>query len=462
MAHRTICHQRKTSFNKNNIFIFRLVNNYPVGKPHYLFGQDLDEPHLTTKENQLFYKGDKLFGLIQLAILCPVNLKNPFLPIRNKNKRSIVPTCYTCGYKSLKSAKINQCNHTKCQRAIYGTYCISEIEYSLSLGYEILKVFSILFYKQSVPLLKKFISLLAYDKLKSSGFPSNTLDEKDAYCKYLNSKMSLTEIGVPLTPDQICYNWQKREFAKLALNSFLGKFSQTNDKPLTKVVSSQEEISDYFYSKAYEITDILALNKFSCQIQIKNKKNTLLLPNRNSNCVIGAHVVAFARQFMHQQMAILEAAGAKLFYTDTDSLIFSLKKTQDIPVKISPAFGDFKFEIDGTILSYYSLGPKNFALQYVDKNGQFGTVVKLRGLTLSNAANENLIDTSVYELFLDKTLKSKIVKMSIPQVRVRSSKLTKSRKLCFQKKFFFNTLHAKRIVTKTCPNYFSLPYGFKE
>ena len=68
-----------------------------------------------------------------------------------QRKKSIAPSCFTCGFRSLKSAKINACKHLPNERAISGTYCIPEIEYALSLGYKILKVFSILLYKISLP-----------------------------------------------------------------------------------------------------------------------------------------------------------------------------------------------------------------------------------------------------------------------------------------------------------------------
>lgn len=440
-----------------------MENSFPIGKPEYFFGQDINDINFEIRNNEIYFQNQRAHGLIQVALLCPSDLKNPFILIRNKDKRSVAPNCFTCGYKSLKTAQINTCKHSTFEKAIKGTYCLTEIEYALSLGYQILKVFSILLYKQSSNILHKYVSLLGFEKLKSSGYPSTETDKK-AYCKYLNSKMNLKSLGLLFEPKIVFSDSHKREFAKLALNSFLGKFSQSIDKPLQKIVSSENEIAKYFYSKTYEITDIFCLNKFFCQIEVQRKRKTLLQPNLSSNCVIGAQIVALARQFMHKKMIELESIGGTLYYSDTDNLIFALKKTLKNPLQMSSAFGDFKYEIppDCKIFSFYSLGPKNYSISYKDNNGISSNIVKLRGITLSNVSNKNIIDTSVYDTFLANALKKKFIQIGIPQLRLRSSKYTKTKSSSFQKSFFSNSLEAKRIIDKKSQNYLTHPFGYKK
>lgn len=390
-------------------------------------------------------------------------MKNPFLLIRNKTNKSVAPTCFTCGYKSLKTAKINSCKHSKIERSIYGTYCVSEIEYALSLGYKLVKIFSILNYKESYPILHQFVTLLGFEKLKASGYPSD-ISDKNEFCNYLNQKMKFAQIGLELKPTMLNYNNKKREFAKLALNSFLGKFSQCNNKSFHKLVSSENEIAKYFYSKTFEIKSIFCYNQYFCHIEVDRKRKTLIKPNLSANCVIGAQIVAFARQFMHEKMMELEGLGATIYYSDTDNLIFALKKWQQNPLSISPAFGDFKYEIpkESTILSYFSLGPKNYAIQFKDVNGSYGNIVKLRGMTLTNAFNENIIDTEVYNNFLNNALKKKHIQIGIPQVRFRSSKVTKTKAFVFQKTFFSNAIQSKRIVNKSSNNFLTYPFGYHQ
>ena len=428
-----------------------MIHSFPVGPGKYLFGEEAK--HLSYESGEILYKNQKIQGLIQLSILCPQNLTNPFLLIRNKNKRSIAPNCYLCGYKSLNSSKINSCKHKPIQRAINGTYCISEINFALKLGYKIFKIFSAFIYETSDPILREFISLLGFEKLTSSKFDKTfNLVEMKKNMFFEND----------LVPDSFNENPEKRNFTKLALNSFLGKFSQRSDRLITKLVSSEEEISKYFYSKTFNISEIFALNKYFCHVQLKRKRKTLNLPNVRTNCILGAQVVAFARQFMHEKMIELENLNAKIMYIDTDCLIFSLKKSQKIPFKISPCFGDFKFEIpeEFLITSYYSLGPKNFAIQYKNDQNQLKDIVKLRGVTLKNEINSKRVDSKIYDIYLKQFLSNKLIKKSIPQVRNVISKHKNLKEQKFQKVFFSNSIKSKRIINKKNVNLNSFPFGF--
>ena len=419
----------------------------------YIFGEETK--FISIEEGRLCYQKKEFSGLIQLAIICPQNLKNPFLLIRNKNKLSVAPNCFTCGFKSLQNAKINSCKHNFFERAIKGTYCVSEINFALKLGYEVLKIFSCLVFEKSEPILRDFISLIGFEKITSSKFdPSFNLKE-------ISKNMFFSK---QLSPESFKENVQKRNFSKLILNSFLGKFSQRSDRTINKIISNEEELSKYFYSKTVQISDIFAINQHFCQIQLKKRRKTLINPNLRTNCIVGAHVVSFAREFMHQKILDLEKINAKLFYIDTDSLIFTLKRDQEIPFKISPCFGDFKFEIPQNckILSFFSLGPKNFAVKFENESGVTKDLIKLRGITLSNEINNKILDSKIYDFYLKQFLKSKKHKIEIPQVRSKLSKYKKIKLQKFQKVFFSNSIKSKRIINKQCKNLSSFPYGYCE
>ena len=428
-----------------------MIHSFPVGPGQYLFGQEANL--LSYETGEIIYKNQKIQGLIQLSILCPQNLTNPFLLIRNKNKRSIAPNCYICGYKSLPSSKINSCKHKPIERAIKGTYCISEINFALKLGYKILKIFSAFIYENSEPILRDFISLLGFEKLTSSKYDQSfDLDE-------IKNKMFFAN---DLIPQSFNENPEKRNFTKLALNSLLGKFSQRSDRLITKLVNSEEEVSKYFYSKTFNISEIFAVNKFFCHLQIKRKTKTLTVPNVRTNCIFGAQVVAFARQFMHEKMIELENLNSKIMYIDTDCLIFSLKKSQKMPFKISPCFGDFKFEIPEQYLitSFYCLGPKNFAIQFKNEKNELKDIVKLRGVTLKNEINSKLVDPQIYDFYLKHFLSNTTIKKSIPQVKNVISKHKNLKEQKFQKVFFSNSIKSKRIINRKSKNLDSFPFGF--
>lgn len=97
-------------------------------------------------------------------------------------------------------------------------------------------------------------------------------EQKDAICKSINDKMEFDNLGLSLNPDNVKPETCARSFEKLALNSILGKFSQRNDLPFHKIVSSPKEINQYFYNKTHRITNIFAINSTFCQLQIEHKK----------------------------------------------------------------------------------------------------------------------------------------------------------------------------------------------
>jgi hypothetical protein len=436
------------------IFLFRLIHSYPVGPSEYLYGEQTEQ--LTFETGEILFQNNQTSGLIQLSILCPQNLKNPFLLIRtkkiNSKERSIAPNCYACGFNPVQKS-INSCKHEINERAIQGTYCISEINFALKLGYQILKIFSAIVYKSSRPILRDFISILGFEKLTSCKFDPN-FDLRE-----MKQKMFFEQ---ELHPQLFKENLQKRNFTKLALNSFLGKFSQKSDKPISKLVSSKEDVTKLFYSKTFSISEIFAINQHFCHVKLERKRKTLIPPNPKTNCILGAHVVAFARQFMHEKMMELENLNAKIMYTDTDSLIFTLKKNQILPFKISPCFGDFKFEIPNEfkIVSFYSLGPKNFSIKYETTEGILKDIIKLRGITLKNEVNKKLIDSEMYDIYLQNYLLNKKIKFSVPQVRSRISKHKNIRTHRFTKVFFTNSINSKRIIDKKNVNLNSFPFGF--
>lgn len=427
-----------------------------------MFGDEITEDRVDWNKGYIQVDGQKIQGIIHLSILCQQNELYPFLPIRNNGKRSICANCFTCGKKSLKSYSVNKCKHSLIQRAIVGNYTIEEINYALSLGYKIIKIFEIMYYTEKTKLFEDFIKLLAFRKIKSSKlFEEDDSDQiKLQKCNIINQKMQFTE-GFKLQPENVKDDPNSRNFAKLALNSFLGKFSQRSDKSFNVIVSSLKEIEKYFHSKTFAIKDLFAINSHYCQIEVEYKRKTLVKPSKKTNVVIGSHVTAFARIFLHQSLKKLLQNGIKVFMTDTDNFIISKRIDQDLPFEISQSFGDFHYELplNAEIESFFSLGPKNYSISY-KIDGKLFKIVKLRGVSLRNICNDSSIDTKLYEDYLNSALNRKPQKKLIPQVRLRTSKFNKTSKLKFEKVFFRNSILSKRIINPKCKNLSSFPFGF--
>jgi hypothetical protein len=93
-----------------------------------------------------------------------------------------------------------------------------------------------------------------------------------------------------LTPTNVKFNLQKRNFYKLYCNALFGKFSERNDKNQTLFASTSKEIEEIFFSDK-KIEDIYCINDKICEVSVC--PNVFKLnPNRKSNCYLGAEITA--------------------------------------------------------------------------------------------------------------------------------------------------------------------------
>ncbi len=90
-------------------------------------------------------------------------------------------------------------------------------------------------------------------------------------------------------------------------------------------------------------------------------------------------------------MQKLQRLGARVYYSDTNSVIFDAPKRlgKNALAKLfnigSKAYGGHKFEIEGEILSLVVAELKNYALRYFDpREGAEREMVKVRGFSLTN------------------------------------------------------------------------------
>ncbi len=128
-----------------------------------------------------------------------------------------------------------------------------------------------------------------------------------------------------------------------------------------------------------------------------------------------------------------------------------------LPVDISESLGDFKFEVEGEILSYYSFGPKNYAISYKDYSNKIKTITKISGLSLKNAAFENEIPLKLFDEFLKnfETLQTKC----IPQLRTKKKKKFEINSV-IEQCTYSNKLTKKRFLKKEGDNLILYPFGF--
>ncbi len=195
-------------------------------------------------------------------------------------------------------------------------------------------------------------------------------------------------------------------------NCGLGKLSQSDEKKSVKYVNSWLELSAIKYSDDKELLEVTPLTENLAQAVFTQKEDRCGGFHRNTQgkycrsptpplapfnsfflfiVTLYAWVTALARLTMLKDMQKLQNMGARVFYTDTDSIIFDVPKkvgkdTLVSEFKIgSKAYGGYKFEVGGDISSCVVAGPKNYAIRYLDlKKGTEEEMVKVRGFTLTN------------------------------------------------------------------------------
>ena len=437
----------------NGLYSYCAINfEYMIGKSKILIGPDISK--ITINNNKFYFENRRICGgSILITILPPQNLLLPFLPYRKRNGKTVNTLCVMCAEKELKL-----CTHTNLERALTSSYMISEIEFALQLNYQILHIHECHIYEESSFILKDFIKAINFFKTKYSDFLSKADSQvkKEEICNQLNFDMELSHPFV-LTTETNLPNLAKKTFYKLMANALFGKFEQKNNKSQTLFLNKQSDIEDIYFSEN-KIEDIFCLNEEICQVQVVRNTNKIP-PNRRTNCYLGAQITAFARQVIYEHVQTLINSNATIYQIDCDSIIFTLNQNQQIPLKVSSAVGHFKHEIND-IISFYSLGPKNYSLTFQTTNG-IETLSRVRGISLNNLLNKVTLDNELFKFYVSQFLKRKPQQILMKQFRKKAD--FKNLKICSQIEqiTFTNDLSKRRNVDFSTKNFLTLPYGYK-
>jgi len=423
-----------------------------VGKYNVLIGQSLK--NLTILQNKLLLNGKPIMGAILLLILPPKKLFTPFLLYKKKDGTVVNTLCKTCA-----ECFSTECSHSDSDRAFFGVYMISEIEFALQIGYQILSIYEVHYYLECDYLLQDFVKKVNYYKTKFSGCLKNcNHNEAEQYCNFLNSKMNLTDPSFQLTPANCQDNKSKRDFYKLLSNSLFGKFIQRDDQNSIVFAKSQEELNQYL-SKTDKIEDISCLSDTMCLLCIKKDPHKIL-PNLRQNVYVGSQITAYAREVIFKHLLKLSSVpGCTLYHVDCDCIFFSIPKTSKCPLDFSHAVGDFKNEYEGEITNYYSFGPKQYCISSVN-DGSINFTCKFSGLSLKSFINETKINDRIFQFYLDQFIRGLDEGMQLTNVCSKSNfaNLTSVRAMLnFQ---FTNKMSRRRIISKTNPRLITFPYGY--
>ena len=207
----------------------------------------------------------------------------------------------------------------------------------------------------------------------------------------------------------------------------------------------------------------MAISDTVVQARIK-RRSGFNRPNQKGSVVLGSYVTSAARIAMHRCFDVCTKSGATLYYTDTDSIILSLKKGEHLPLPFGNAYGQFKHEVEGKIKQFYSLGPKNYCIVTEMQDGSSVHMIKARGFFLKGEATKQEVNLETFKIFIDQLLnKQKTVIKHVPQFRISCEKKTRRlySELCV-KRFANNTYNKRVYFTGSKSTPFTLPYGYSE
>lgn len=118
--------------------------DFPLGEYEVILEKDLQQ-HLTIVNNKFFYKGeDCSCSIAHVSLLAPKDLYAPFLSYRF-GEQNYTSLCFKC----VQVKNTGVCRH-KCpyKRRFTSTYTVLEIQFALSVGYELLYCYEMYHYSQ--------------------------------------------------------------------------------------------------------------------------------------------------------------------------------------------------------------------------------------------------------------------------------------------------------------------------
>ncbi|GFQ80261.1 uncharacterized protein TNCT_168581 [Trichonephila clavata] len=218
--------------------LYPWVNKYC----EYLVGH----PEIITEH---FQDIDNYFGLVKCKVFPPKNLFHPVLLFRY-NGKLMFPLCRTCA----ETLHQNICSHTDEERSITGTWVTEEIRKAREKGYKIIKIYEVYhFQSSSNDLFRSYIDLFLKIKQEASGYLKGCLSDQQK-SEYIISYSENENIY--LDKNSINVNLGRRSVAKLALNSFWGRWGMNLNKSQLTFVSTVHDFNKMLIDKTKHIKDV--------------------------------------------------------------------------------------------------------------------------------------------------------------------------------------------------------------
>ena len=237
-------------------------------------------------------------------------------------------------------------------------------------------------------LFTEYINMFLQIKPQASGYPDNvcTLKQRQQYVEEYSSKE-----GVLLDPKLIECNPSLCSIAKLALNSFYGKFGQYTNMSKMVYITHYEKLYDYLTDQTKIIKDFHILYMGIVAMEYIHSEE-LQEPDCKTNVIIASMCSAYAHLKLWK---IMNRLSKRVMYHDTDSVIYTC-----CPGQLKPPRGKYLGSLADElacheigcpgcstghwIVEFVSCGAKNYT--YRLNMGQI--MCKVQGFSLNFSASQ--------------------------------------------------------------------------
>ncbi|XP_035213261.1 uncharacterized protein LOC118187164 [Stegodyphus dumicola] len=214
------------------------------------------------------------------------------------------PLCRTCALLQLQTP----CTHTDDERALVGTWVTEEVKLAKKKGYRVTHIYEVYhFQASSTSLFRSYIDLFLKIKQESSGWPSECVTEL-ARLKYIRQYEERE--GVKLEAEKISKNPGRRQVAKLALNSFWGRWGMNVNKGQLTYVHTVPEFNKMLADPTKTIKDVFLPTPEVAAISWESAKE-FVPQDASTNIFLAAFTTAWARLKLYSEM---EKLGRDVLY----------------------------------------------------------------------------------------------------------------------------------------------------
>ncbi len=402
---------------------------YPIGHPEIILKD--------------FEPIDTYFGLIKCTVLPPRKLLHPIIPFKSPQGKLLFALCRTCAELQLQTS----CVHSDEERHISGVWTSVELAYALDKGYSVVKIIEVWHFPQtSDDLFSGYVKTFLKFKQEASGFPGHvtSASDKEAYAHAYFEKE-----GIQLDLDKIAFNPPRRSIMKFLLNSLWGRFALRCNLPTTELLTDPEDFARHIFGNSRVIKHFSFVSDNVALVQWCYREEDPA-PAWDVNIFIASFTTAYGRLELYK---VMDRLGPRVFYVDTDSLIFSTKEGEWIP-QTGSYLGELtnELESDDNITEFAATGPKSYGF----KTAKNKVVLKAKGVTLHSAnAQVVTLESMICLVHGYVTSRDTTALLTRTETIVRNKKKFTLHNRTFLKRF--KVVYDKRMLL---PDYSTLPYGY--